>query len=235
MSTSKAKPAAEFAAKIEHEFSDLKLLETALTHRSFLNEQHTTEVKHNERLEFLGDAVLELVVTQYLFENYPKRPEGDLTSFRAALVKTPSLADTALELEMGEYIRMSKGEEATGGRTRPYILANTFEAILGALYLDAGFEKCQEFVKQNLLVKLEDIVEYRLDIDPKSKLQEFAQEKFKYTPNYQLVSETGPDHEKVFTMEVIIEDKPIATGEGNSKQEAEQTAAEAALKLLLQQ
>lgn len=212
-----------------YEFKDESLLQTALIHRSYLNESNKNEVKHNERLEFLGDAVLELIVTEALYSHYPDRPEGELTSFRAAVVRTESLADSALKLGYGEYIRMSRGEEATGGRTRPYILANTFEAVLGAIYLDGGFTACKALVERELLPKLERIVSERLDIDPKSKLQELTQEIYKFTPNYEVVAEEGPDHDRTFTSRVMINGKSFGSGKGKSKQEAEQNAARKAL------
>jgi len=211
------------------EFKDKKLLETALTHRSFLNENYDPKLQNNERLEFLGDAVLELITTEYLFKTYPERNEGELTSFRSALVKTTSLSDTALNLHIGDFIRMSRGEEVTGGRERPYILANTFEAILGAIYLDQGYETSKDFVNKKLLPKISEIIENRLDIDPKSKLQEIAQEILNFTPVYELVSANGPDHSKNFIMSVKIRNKAFGEGEGKSKQEAEQNAAQAAL------
>lgn len=204
------------------------LYHEALVHRSFVNESNDTD-KNNERLEFLGDAVLELVVTQYLFLNYPDYAEGDLTSFRAAVVRTESLAEEALRLNIGEYIYMSNGEEATGGRIRPYILANTFEAIVGATYLDKGYNIAQKFIVENICYKLKAIIENRLDIDSKSKLQEVAQETLKITPIYELLESSGPDHKKIFLMGVVIGDKLFAKGNGKSKQEAEQLAAQAAL------
>jgi ribonuclease-3 len=215
---------------IGYEFKQKVLLDRALVHRSYLNENNSDQsVRNNERLEFLGDAVLELIVTEYLFDNYPSRPEGELTSFRAAVVRTESLAETAMQLQLGDFIKMSKGEEATGGRTRPYILANTFEALLGALYLDSNFKVCREFVTKKLLPKLEKIIELRLDIDPKSKLQEITQERYKFTPIYEVIKQEGPDHERVFTVQVIVNDNVFGTGAGKSKQEAEQRAAEHAL------
>lgn len=215
--------------RLEIKFRDLELLKTALTHRSFLNEHHDPEIHNNERLEFLGDAVLEMITTEYLFLQYPDRSEGELTSFRSALVKTTSLSETSLDLGFGEFIRMSRGEEATGGRERPYILANTFEAILGAIYLDQGYDTARNFIKTKLIPKITDIIENRLDIDPKSKLQEVSQEVLNFTPVYELVSANGPDHSKVFVMSVKIRNKVFGTGEGKSKQEAEQNAAQNAL------
>lgn len=210
-------------------FKEHNILINALIHRSFINEVKG-QFEHNERLEFLGDAVLELIVTEHLYEKYPDRPEGDLTSFRAALVRTESLAETSKKLNLGKYILMSKGEESTGGRERPYILANTFEALLGAIYLDNGMETARNFVANNLFGKLEGIVKDRLDIDNKSKLQEISQEVLKVTPTYESIKEEGPDHEKIFTLAVLIESHKFGEGKGQSKQEAAQNAAKDALK-----
>lgn len=212
------------------EFNNKPILKKSLIHKSFLNEFRNQEVESNERLEYLGDAVLELIVSSHLFFKYPERPEGDLTSFRAAVVKTESLAETSAELQYGKFIYMSKGEEATGGRQRPYILANTYEAVLGAIYLDQGYQVAEDFVKRTLLPKLDNIVKNRLDIDNKSKLQNLAQEILKDTPQYEVVSENGPDHDKLFEVKVIITKKDFGRGTGKSKQEAEQNAAETALK-----
>ncbi len=217
------------ADRLELNFQNLDLLKEALTHRSYLNEMRSSSLQHNERLEFLGDAVLELLSTKFLFTKYPDRPEGDLTSFRAALVRTESLAEASISLGFGDDIYMSKGEAATGGRTRPYILANTFEAVLGAIFLDQGLDACQKLLDRIILPKIDAIVADRLDIDSKSKLQEIAQEMLKHTPTYQVISESGPDHDKVFTMSVMIGKESFGKGEGKSKQEAEQNAAQAAL------
>lgn len=220
----------DFQKIIKINFSDLELLKRSLIHRSYLNESKENDLRNNERLEFLGDAVLELFVTEYLFYKYPNRPEGELTSFRSATVKTESLAETAQKLNYGRHIYMSKGEESTGGRERPYILANTFESVLGAIYLDKGIETSKLFLETNLFPKIEDIVVNRLDIDNKSKLQELSQDVTGFTPTYNLVNENGPDHEKVFTMGVVIDTYQFGLGNGKSKQEAEQNAAAEALK-----
>ena len=214
---------------LEIEFKDKSLLKNALIHKSYLNEKDGQDLMSNERLEYLGDAVLELIMTSYLFMKYPDRPEGDLTSFRAALVKTESLAETSESLSYGKYLYMSKGEEGTGGRERPYILANTYEAVLGAIYLDHGLDIANKFVIRTLVPKLEGIVQHRLDIDNKSKLQNLAQEILKDTPTYDLVGEKGPDHDKDFKIKVIIANEDFGHGNGKSKQEAEQAAAEKAL------
>ncbi len=211
--------------KLKLNTSSLETFTEALTHRSYINEVKDLDLKHNERLEFLGDAVLELAVTKYLFNNYPDQNEGTLTSFRAALVKTESLALEAKKLDLGEYILMSKGEEATGGRQRPYILANTMEAIIGAIYMTLGFEEAEKFILEKICYKIETIVAERSDLDAKSRLQELAQEKVKITPVYKLISATGPDHNKSFQMGIFIGENLFGQGEGKSKQEAEQAAA----------
>ncbi len=210
--------------------TDLETFKEALTHRSYINEVKDSSLKHNERLEFLGDAVLELAVTKYLFKNYPDQNEGTLTSFRAALVKTESLALEAKKLDLGEYILMSKGEEATGGRQRPYILANTMESIIGAIYLTLGFEEAEKFILEKICYKIETIVAERSDLDAKSRLQELAQDRVKITPVYKLISASGPDHNKIFQMGIYIGENLFGAGEGKSKQEAEQVAALEAIK-----
>ena len=219
----------EFINKLELSFNSPELLKEALTHRSYVNENPNTPNGHNERLEFLGDAVLELATTQMLFNDYPNFPEGDLTSFRAALVRTESLAEEALKLELGKYLFMSNGEEATGGRDRQYILANSMEALIGSIYLDQGFDSALLFIKEKIYYKVQNIVDNRLDIDAKSKLQELSQEQLKITPTYTLISDEGPDHNKTFTMGVLIGETIFGKGNGESKQNAEQVAASDAL------
>lgn len=215
------------------DIKNIKLFEEAFTHRSYINEsKKKSGLSHNERLEFLGDAVLELVISQHLFETYSNRPEGELTSFRAATVRTETLANVARELGCGKVLKMSNGEEGTGGRDKDYLLANTFEALLGALYIDQGFESCRQFITKTLISLIPNIVENRLDIDPKTKFQEIAQEKYKVTPTYSVVSENGPDHSKTFTMAVYINDKLMGEGQGASKQKAEEQAALKALEKL---
>ncbi len=206
-------------------FNNPLFLEEAFTHRSFSR-------KHNERLEFLGDSVLELVISELLFQDFPERPEGDLTSFRSAVVKTESLAEEASRLDLGTAIRMSKSEEQTGGRQRLYILADVFEALIGAIYIDQGYENAKAFITTHLYYKVQQIVENRLDIDSKSKLQEYSQEKFRQTPFYKVVKEQGPDHEKVFTVVAVVGDKMYEKGTGRSKQVAEQVAARKTLEVL---
>lgn len=209
--------------------TDPDLLETALTHRSALNERATLAKQSNERLEFLGDAVLELLTTTHLYDAFPTESEGVLTAYRSALVKTTSLAEVAKKIGLGTEIRMSKGEEAGGGRENISLLADTLEAVLGALYIDQGLEAVNDFLKQHLFVDLERILEEKLYKDPKSELQEVVQSLGFNTPMYQVIDETGPDHDKIFTVAVKVNDKVIASGVGKSKQQAQQSAAEMAL------
>jgi ribonuclease-3 len=209
-------------------FANLNFLIEALTHRSYLNE-HKDALAHNERLEFLGDAVLELAATDFLFKKYPDKPEGELTSFRAAIVNTVSLAESARALGLNEVVRLSRGEAKDTGRARDIILADAFEAVLGAIYLDQGYAVAERFVAANLYGKIDRVIADKSYQDAKSRFQELAQEKRGITPHYKTVAETGPDHARVFTVAVFIDSEQIATGTGNSKQEAEQKAAEAAL------
>ena len=209
-------------------FKNLELLEEALTHRSYLNE-HKSAKAHNERLEFLGDAVLELSATHFLFTKFEDKPEGDLTAYRAALVNTVSLAETAESLGINDMIRLSKGEKRDTGRARQIILANAFEAVLGALYLDQGYEAVDEFLKIHLFPKIDAVIEKRAWQDAKSRFQEMAQEHEGVTPTYQTLKEEGPDHDRHFTVGVFMGAKEVARGVGKSKQEAEQEAAKAAL------
>ena len=211
-------------------FTDKTLLKTAFAHRSFINENRGVVPEHNERLEFLGDAVLELVASDFLYRKFPKRPEGELTALRAALVNTQSIADSAQKLNMNDYLLLSKGEAKDTGRARFFILADAFEALIGAIYLDKGYDKAKEFIERNLFYKIDEIVKYKLWQDPKSRFQELVQEKDGVTPSYVLIKEEGPDHNKEFVAGVCIGDKKIAEGKGKSKQEAEQEAAKAALK-----
>ena len=220
----------KFCKVIDVNIKNLELLKTALTHRSYLNEHRRTHLGHNERLEFLGDAVLELLVSKHLYDKYPIKTEGELTSFRAATVRTESLCEEAKKLHYGKHIFMSKGEEQTGGRERPYILANTFEAVVGAIYLDQGIAATYKFLRRVLFYKIPNIIKKRLDIDNKSKLQEISQEILKETPTYKILSSEGPDHAKKFTTQVLLKDKDFGHGKGMSKQQAEQNAAQSALK-----
>lgn len=220
---------AVFERKTGITFTDKELLQRAFTHRSYLNENRHLNLKQNERLEFLGDAVLELVTTEFLFDKYPDKTEGELTAYRAGLVNTMTLSSVASELEMNEYLLLSKGEAKDTGRARQYILANTFEAVVGALYLDQGYEVTKNFIATHLLPRIDEIVEKRLWQDAKSRFQEIAQEKSSVTPSYQTLFETGPDHDRHFTVGVFLGEQKIAEGEGKSKQEAEQDAAQKAL------
>ncbi|MEK7628688.1 MAG: ribonuclease III [Patescibacteria group bacterium] len=219
-----------FETKTGFVFNNKALLRQAFTHRSYLNE-HKGMGEHNERLEFLGDAVLELVVSEFLYEKYPDRPEGELTSYRAALVNTNSISEAAQELDMNTHLLLSKGESKDTGRARQFILANTFEAFIGALYMDQGYNAAKKFIAQALFGKTDAVVEGRLWQDAKSRFQELVQERHGVTPHYELVDEEGPDHDKYFTAGVFISSEKVAEGTGKSKQEAEQSAAERALKV----
>lgn len=219
----------QFEEKIGYHFKNQRLLEQAFTHRSYINENRGERREHNERLEFLGDAVLELAVTEYLFAKYPDKPEGDLTSYRAALVNTTSISNSATKLGMNEFLLLSRGEAKDTGRARQIILANAFEAIIGAIYLDQGYESAKKFIAEQLFHKTDEVVEKGLWQDAKSRFQEIAQEKNSVTPSYDVISQTGPDHDKRFVVGVYLGEERIATGEGRSKQEAEQQAAEQAL------
>src|SRR3989344_2642377 len=219
----------QFENKIGYTFRNERLLEQAFTHRSYLNENRARGREHNERLEFLGDAVLELVVTEFLFAKYPDRPEGDLTSYRAALVNTISISDAAVKLGMNEYLLLSRGEAKDTGRARQIILANAFEALIGAIYLDQGYEPAQKFIAGQLFHKTDEVVAKGLWQDAKSRFQEIAQEKETVTPSYDVLSQTGPDHDKRFVVGVYLGGERVASGEGKSKQEAEQVAAQKAL------
>lgn len=222
---------AQLETKIGVAFKNKNLLEQSVVHRSYLNEHPTFKLNHNERLEFLGDAVLELIVTEYLYQTYPDSPEGDLTNWRASLVNSHMLAELAQEIGLEEFLYLSKGEAKDANtKARQYILANAFEALIGAIYLDQGIPKTKRFIKEKLLVKLNYILEHGLHLDPKSRFQEIAQEKTGITPSYKLLEESGPDHAKVFKVGVFLHDKKIATGKGTSKQEAQVKAAEKALK-----
>ncbi len=215
----------EFEQKIGIEFNDKKLLKVAFTHRSWINEHKHSGMEHNERLEFLGDAVLELAVTDFLFEKYPKTPEGELTAYRSALVNTTSNSDAAQKLGMNDFLLLSRGESKDTGRARMYILANAFEALIGAIYLDQGYDVAEEFIAKNVYYKVDDIVKNRLWQDAKSHFQEKAQEVHGITPTYKLVDESGPDHDKKFIVAVLVGNEQVALGSGKSKQEAEQSAA----------
>ncbi len=210
-------------------FGNQDLLTTALTHRSALNERISSSIESNERLEYLGDAVLELVASDFLFHKFPDQQEGMLTVFRSALVKTTTLADVANQLGLGEHLYMSKGEEASGGRKNTSLLANAFEALLGAVYLDQGIEAVRHLLEKFLFPKMEEILQKRLYKHAKSSLQEVLQAGGISTPEYTVVDKTGPDHDRHFTVKVVINGKDAATGVGKSKQLAEEAAAEAVL------
>jgi len=210
-------------------FKDPELLRQAFTHRSYLNEHRGEVSDHNERLEFLGDAVLELVVTHFLYEKYPTHPEGDLTAYRAALVNAVTLSEVASEIGMNDYLLLSRGEAKDTGRARGILLANAIEALIGAIYLDQGYEAARMFIERHLFPKVDEIMSKKLWRDPKSTLQEKAQEVEGATPYYTVIRETGPDHDKQFVVGVYVKDTPLAQGSGKSKQEAEQDAARNAL------
>ena len=217
--------------KLDIDFKNKDLLIQAFCHRSYLNEHPEFKLGHNERLEFLGDAVLELVVTEHLYKNYPEVSEGEMTCWRSALVNTKMLSEIAKNLEFDKFLLLSKGEEKEQERGKRFILADTFEAFLGALYLDKGFLAVKEFVKKYLLPKLPYIIEAQLYKDPKSLFQERAQEVLRITPTYKVLDEWGPDHAKHFLVGVYLDKELIAKGEGPSKQEAEQEAAKKALEI----
>lgn len=210
-------------------FSDKLILLSAITHRSFLNENREAKQDHNERLEFLGDAVLELVVTDYLYNRFEDKTEGELTAIRAALVNTNTLSDASTILGVNEYLLLSKGEAKDMGRARQYILANTFESLVGALYTDQGYDAAKAFIATHLFPRTDMIIEKKLWQDAKSRFQEKAQEMVGVTPLYQTIRETGPDHDRVFTVGAYLKNELIGEGTGRAKQEAEQMAAERAL------
>lgn len=216
---------AQIEKLIGTKFNKKDLLKQAFVHRSYLNEHKELKMDHNERLEFLGDAVLELVTTVYLFKKYPSKPEGDLTAYRASLVNTNNLSLQATMLGMNEFLLLSRGEAKDVGRARQYILANTYEAVVGAIYLDKGYDEARAFIERTILLKAEETIKRGIGEDYKSLLQKKSQEETGITPTYKLLAESGPDHNKFFTIGLFIGEEKIATGDGNSKQEAEQEAA----------
>ena len=217
--------------KIGVNFENKDLLTQAVVHRSYLNEHPNFGLPHNERLEFLGDAVLEIVVTEYLYKNFPETPEGDLTNWRASLVNAKMLAFIAEKIKLEKYLYLSRGESKdANSKARQYILANAMEALIGAIYLDKGIKSASKFIHEYIIVELENILENKLYMDPKSRFQEKAQEVHGITPQYRVLSEEGPDHAKTFEVGVYIGDDLIATGTGTSKQEAQVEAAEAGIK-----
>ena len=216
-------------SKLKLPFKNKELLQQAFVHRSYLNENRNFHLAHNERLEFLGDAVLELIVTEHLYQAYPDKPEGDLTAWRAALVNTKMLSIVGRELGFNDYLMLSHGEAKEEGKARDYILANTVEAFIGALYLDQGLPNAKKFITLNILSRLEEVLADKLFLDAKSRFQELAQEKTGITPTYSVIKEWGPDHAKNFKIGVYLEKDLTAEGEGSSKQEAEESAAKNAL------
>ncbi|TSC70885.1 MAG: putative ribonuclease III [Parcubacteria group bacterium Gr01-1014_46] len=219
----------EFQKSIGITFTDASLITQAFVHRSYINENKQSGLSHNERLEFLGDAVLELVITDFLYKKYTDKAEGELTAYRSALVNADTCAGIATKLGMDQYLMLSKGESKDTGRARQYILANALEALIGAIYLDQGLEKAHEFIEKNFTPMIEKIILEGSHVDSKSLFQEKAQEFDGITPAYKTIKESGPDHEKKFTVGVYLGKELVATGEGESKQDAEQEAAEEAL------
>jgi len=223
----------QIQTSIEYQFADPALLEQALTHRSYLNEYGGVGgVADNERLEFLGDAVLDFLVGDMLFRRYPQMPEGDMTRLRAALVRTESLAELGTDIQLGQALRMGRGEEASGGRTRITNVCAAFEALVGAMYLDGGVSVVRDFISDRVDVMLEQVMAESRDKDARSLLQEWSQAEHNLTPAYRTISESGPDHRKEFVVAVLIGDKAVAHGTGKSKQSAAQSAAREALQLL---
>lgn len=220
-----------FEKTIGISFKNPDLLRLAFTHRSYLNEHRDKVMSHNERLEFLGDAVLELIVTEHLFAKFPDQTEGSLTLLRSALVKAETLSDAASKMGMNEYLLLSKGEAKDTGRARQIILANTIEALIGAIFLDQGYESAKYFISRHIFYLIDQIVSEEGWMDAKSKFQEEAQEDKGITPSYKTIKEDGPDHDKEFTVGVYLGKELIAEGSGKSKQEAEQEAAKKALEM----
>lgn len=221
----------QLSSDLQIEFHQQELIENAFVHRSYLNESKRFP-QSNERLEYLGDAVLELATSNFLYRKYPDLQEGMLTNLRASLVRTESLAQVALTLRLDQYILMSRGEESTGGRKNVSLLANVTEALLGAIYLDQGFDACTAVLQKYLFPNIDSIMASSSYKDNKSRMQEIAQSKFKKTPHYELLEELGPDHDKVFTVAAFIGTQKYGTGSGKSKQEAQEAAAKKTLELL---
>ena len=216
--------------KLSLKFKNEDLLLQALTHRSYLNENPSSNIGHNERLEFLGDAVLELVVTEFLYLKYPDKPEGELTNFRAALVNSKMLSELAVDIGLNDFLLLSRGEAKDTGRARQIILANALEALIGALYLDQGYKPANDFIGNVLMPRLDKIVAEKLYKDPKSLFQEGAQERVGITPAYEVIREWGPDHDKHFIVGAYLNKELVAEGEGHSKQTAQEEAARLALR-----
>ena len=216
-------------------FSDKALLQRSLTHRSYLNENPDYPLEDNERLEFLGDAILDFITGEYLYHRFPEMAEGRLTNLRSALVRTERLADFATTINLGDYLFLGKGEEDSGGRNRPAILCDAFEALVGALYLDQGMEATRAYVDTLIEPALHEVLATDAEKDAKSQLQEIAQSEYQLTPRYKTVKEEGPDHAKLFTVEAVIGDKTYGVGTGMSKQNAAQAAAYEALKVITEE
>jgi len=215
----------QFENRINVAFRDKSLLRQAFIHRSYINENKNSGLEHNERLEFLGDAVLELVITDYLYNKYSTKPEGELTAYRSSLVNANILSGVASKLGVNDFLLLSRGEAKDIGRARQYILANTFESIIGAIYIDQGYEVAKQFISTQLFGLIDDIVKHGTWIDAKSRFQEMAQEKVGITPSYKTTKESGPDHDKHFTVGLFLDGDLVVEGSGKSKQEAEQEAA----------
>lgn len=216
------------------QFKEKKLLQNVFVHRSYLNEHRTFELPSNEKFEFLGDSVLSLATSIYLYHNYPNLGEGDYTDIKASIVRTESLANAAEELKLGDYLLLSHGEEKGGGRTKINILADAFEALIASIFIDQGFETAFSFIEKNLFKdKLDHIVKNKLYLSPKSHLQEITQAQFKNLPNYEIVESTGPEHKKNFTVAVFVNNNKLAEASGKSKKQAEENAAQIALEKLL--
>ncbi|NOX65471.1 MAG: ribonuclease III [Chlorobi bacterium] len=221
----------KFEELINVKFKNIDYLKQAVVHRSYLNEHPDFHLPHNERVEFLGDAVLEIIVTEFLYKNYPDTPEGDLTNWRASLVNSKMLARVAEEINLEKYLYLSKGEaKDKNSKARQYIIANAVEALIGGIYLDQGIKKASEFVHTYMLSKLDDILENKLYLDPKSKFQELAQDKVKVTPHYRVLGESGPDHDKIFEVGLYLGEELVSKGAGSSKQEAQVDAAAKGIK-----
>ena len=214
------------------DFDDSELLIRALTHKSYANERREENLKDNERLEFLGDAVLDLVVNQYLFLEYPNHPEGELAQIRSVVVSAPTLAEKSREIDLGDYLLLGKGEEATGGRKRDSILADAFEAVIGSIYLDQGLEAARDFILDLLITNIENVEQGDHIQDYKTLLQELLQKNSNHRPQYEVISEQGPDHNKSFTVQVTFKDEILGVGSGSSKKRAQQSSAKEAINKL---